>query len=73
MTATTKPQERKIKVGYLPRRKSKYQNQFYFSPKIILTGNWLSGLGFQVGDSILITATDNRLIIVKEEGSNHVR
>lgn len=73
MTATTKPQERKIKVGYLPRRKSKYVNQFYFSPKIMLTGNWLTGLGFKVGDSVLITATDNRLVIVKEEGVKNAR
>lgn len=35
------------------------------TPTIILKGNWLSELGFAVGDSIEVKCEDGRLVITK--------
>ncbi len=39
--------------------------KFTHTPKIQLTGNWLKKLGFQIGDTLTIIATDSIINIVK--------
>lgn len=36
-------------------------------PKITISGNWLEKAGFQIGENITISVSDNLLIIQKAE------
>ncbi|MBQ0067080.1 MAG: SymE family type I addiction module toxin [Phascolarctobacterium sp.] len=55
---------RKLKVYYGSRhnRDGMYTAR-YKVPRIDLSGNWLSDLGFVIGDSISVHCADNKIII----------
>ena len=49
---------RKLTIGYMPGSGKQY-------PMIRLQGKWLEELGFTVGDRVVVTTDEERIIIVK--------
>ncbi len=52
--------ERKLKVTYAPG--TEYKEQI---PRIVLQGKWLKELGFEVGEHVIISVTNENIIIYK--------
>lgn len=42
-------------------------NNYMPIPQIILQGQWLSGLGFSIGDKVTVTWEEDRLIVEKSK------
>ncbi|MEG0528237.1 MAG: SymE family type I addiction module toxin [Longicatena sp.] len=54
--------ERKLKVTYAPG--SEYKEQI---PRIVLQGKWLKELGFEVGEHVIISYSNENIIISKNK------
>ncbi|MDE8259735.1 SymE family type I addiction module toxin [Erysipelothrix rhusiopathiae] len=54
--------ERKLKVTYTPG--SEYKEQI---PRIVLQGKWLKEFGFEVGEHVIVSATNGNIIISKNK------
>lgn len=54
--------ERKLKITYTPGTEYKEQ-----TPRIVLQGKWLKELGFEVGEHIIISATNENIVISKNK------
>ncbi|HFH9926310.1 TPA: SymE family type I addiction module toxin [Streptococcus suis] len=52
--------ERKLKVTYAPG--SEYKEQI---PRIVLQGKWLKELGFEVGEYVIISPSNENIVISK--------
>jgi len=54
---------RKIKISY------QYQKTVFkkpiLKPKLILSGDWLQRAGFEIGENVIISVSQNQLIITK--------
>ena len=58
MMMLLKMKERKLKVTYAPGANHKEE-----IPRILLQGKWLKELGFEVGKFIIISCTNEELVI----------
>ena len=54
--------ERKLKVTYAPG--SEYKEQI---PRIVLQGKWLKELGFEVGEHVIISYSNENIILSKNK------
>ena len=54
--------ERKLKVTYAPG--SEYKEQI---PRIVLQGKWLKELGFEVGEYVIISPSNENIVISKNK------
>jgi toxic protein SymE len=60
---------RKIKISY------QYQKTVFkkpiLKPKLILSGDWLQRAGFEIGENVIISVSNNLLIIEKLDNENN--
>ena len=60
---------RKIKISY------QYQKTVLkkpiLKPKLILSGDWLQSAGFEIGENVIISVSNNLLIIEKIDNENN--
>jgi toxic protein SymE len=60
---------RKIKISY------QYQKTVFkkpiLKPKLILSGDWLQRAGFEIGENVIISVSNNLLIIQKIDNENN--
>mgnify|MGYP000564753964 FL=1 len=54
--------ERKLKVTYAPG--SEYKEQI---PRIVLQGKWLKELGFEVGEYVIISPSNENIVVSKNK------
>lgn len=57
--------EKEIKVSYIVSRGKRFQckSRTYIRPKILISGNWLNSIGFEIGETIKVSVKENQIIL----------
>jgi hypothetical protein len=59
-------QSKKVKMQCLHRPSAKSSTGYKKVPSLIISGNWLAEVGFDIGSIVEITTGENQLIIKKD-------